>query len=328
MSARADGSPHPVSTALYDAATGGTHPVGPDAPLTGPSRTLPAWRKRERIVGLIAALPAVVILAGVMLYPVGYALYLSFNKSNGVTFEWRGLQNYVDLLTDPIVQQVFMVNLKFLVSVPLVIFTALVVAVLLFERIRGWRFFRIVFFLPSVLSTAVVGIMFRSAFGYYGWVNQGVTAAGGETIDFFTDGTLAIFVIVLALIWSGFGYQSLVLLSGLSAISPSIFEAAMIDGAGWWRRLWSITLPNIRRVLGFVFIINVLYTFTSLFGFVFVMTAGGPGFETTTIDYLIYLKAFSGSNIGSGSALAVMLFLVVGLLTLIQAKFFRFNEDD
>lgn len=311
----------PSTGGAADAAPPGTTPTLTPA-------TIPQWQKRNRVLGLLAVLPALVVLGGVMLYPIGFALFLSFHRSNFVDYEWRGLGNYIDLFNDSIVRGVFLTNLKFLIAVPLVIFTALVVSVLLFERIRGWRYFRIIFFLPTVLSTAVVGIMFRSAFGYYGWVNAGVTALGGETIEFFTDANLAIFVIVLALIWSGFGYQSLLLLSGLSAINPSIFEAAMIDGAGWWRRLWSVTLPNIRRVLGFVFIINVLYTFTSLFGFIFVMTAGGPGFETTTIDYLIYLRAFSGSNIGSGAALAVLLFMVVGLLTLVQAKFFRFNEED
>jgi ABC-type sugar transport system permease subunit len=170
--------------------------------------------------------------------------------------------------------------------------------------------------------------MFRQAFGYNGSVNQAIVAFGGERVDFFTNGNLAIAVIVLALVWSGFGYQALLLLSGLTAINPAVFEAAALDGAGWWKRLWYITLPNIRRMLGFVFIINVLYTFTSLFGFVFVMTAGGPGFDTTTIDYLVYLRAFSSTNLGSGAALAVLLFLFIGILTFLQGRLFRLQDED
>lgn len=285
-------------------------------------------RRREGLLGLAAALPAFLVVAGFMVYPAGYALYISFTKTNGRTFEWRGLDNYVGILTDPIVHQVFLVNLKFLVSVPLVIGTALIVSVLLFEKVRGWRLFRVIFFLPNVLSVAVIGIMFRNAFGHYGYVNSAITALGGEPIDFFTSGTNAIAVIILALVWAGFGYQSLLLLAGLSAIDPTVFEAAALDGAGWWRRLWSITLPNIRSVLGFVFIINVLYTFSSLFGFVFVMTAGGPGYETTTIDYLVYLKAFQPQNMGDGAALAVLLFIFIGVLTLIQNKVFKLGKDD
>ncbi len=285
-------------------------------------------RRRDRVVGLLAVLPAFLIVVGFMAFPVGFALFISFTKTNGLTYEWRGLDNYIALFNDPIVHQVFLNNLKFLISVPLVIFAALIVSVLLFERVRGWKFFRVIFFLPNVLSVAVIGIMFRNAFGYYGGVNQALAVFGIEPIQFFTNGGTAIAIIILALVWSGFGYQALLLLAGLTSINPAVFEAAAIDGAGWWKRLWYITLPNIRRVLGFVFIINVLYTFSSLFGFVFVMTAGGPGFDTTTIDYLVYLRAFSSTNLGSGAALAVILFLFIGILTLIQNKVFKLQEED
>lgn len=268
------------------------------------------------------------IVVGFMAFPVAFAVFISFTRTNGLTYDWRWFDNYIALLNDPIVHQVFLNNLKFLISVPLVIFTALIVSVLLFERVRGWKFFRIIFFLPNVLSVAVIGIMFRNAFGFNGGVNQALAVFGVEPIQFFTNGTTAIAIIILALVWSGFGYQSLLLLAGLTSINPAVFEAAAIDGAGWWKRLWYITLPNIRRVLGFVFIINVLYTFSSLFGFVFVMTAGGPGFETTTIDYLIYLRAFSSSNLGSGAALAVILFVFIGILTLIQTRVFKLGEED
>lgn len=294
----------------------------------GPPRKPGGLGKRDRLIGLLAVLPALVVVVGFMAFPVGFALFISFTKTNGRSFEFRGLDNYIGLLSDPVVHQVFFNNLKFLISVPLVIFTALIVSVLLFERVRGWRFFRVIFFLPNVLSVAVIGIMFRNAFGYYGAVNQLLGLFGIEPIQFFTDATFSISIIILALVWSGFGYQSLLLLAGLTSIPPSVYEAAALDGAGWWQRLWYITLPNIRRVLGFVFIINVLYTFTSLFGFVYVMTAGGPGYETTTIDYLVYLRAFSSTNLGSGAALAVMLFLFIGVLTLIQNRVFRLQEDD
>ncbi len=285
-------------------------------------------RKRNGLVGLLAVLPALAVVVGFSAYPILFALFISFTRTNGLTFEWRWFENYTMLLTDPIVALVFVNNLKFLISVPLVIFVALLVSVLLFERVRGWRFFRVVFFLPNVLSVAVIGIMFRNAFGYYGPVNQFLGLFGGEPVQFFTDTTLAISIIVLALVWSGFGFQALLLLSGLTSISPAVFEAAALDGAGWWKRLWFITMPNIRKILGFVFIINVLYTFTALFGFVFVMTAGGPGFGTTTIDYLVYLRAFSSSNLGSGAALAMTLFVFIAILTVIQAKVFRLQEVD
>lgn len=287
-----------------------------------------ALHRKDRLIGALAVLPALLLVVAFSAYPIGFAFFISFTRTNGLTFEWRWFENYIAMVTDPIVQQVFLNNFKFLIAIPLVIFIAIVVSILLFERVRGWKFFRVIFFLPNVLSVAVIGIMFRNAFGYYGGVNQALGLFGIEPIEFFTEGDIAIAIIILALVWSGFGYMSLLLFAGLTAINPAVFEAAAIDGAGWWKRLWYITLPNIRKVLGFVFIINVIYTFTGLFGFVFVMTAGGPGYETTTIDYLVYLRAFSSSNLGSGAALAVMLFLFIGVLTLLQNKVFKLQEED
>lgn len=301
-------------------------PTG-EAP-SGKPRRLGALHKKDRIIGLLAVLPALVLVVAFSAYPIAFAFFISFTRTNGLTFEWRWFDNYIAMATDPIVQQVFLNNFKFLIAIPLVIFLAIVISILLFERVRGWKFFRVIFFLPNVLSVAVIGIMFRNAFGYYGGVNQALGLFGIEPVEFFTDGNLAIAIIILALVWAGFGYMSLLLFAGLTSINPAVFEAAAIDGAGWWKRLWYITLPNIRRVLGFVFIINVIYTFTGLFGFVYVMTAGGPGYETTTIDYLVYLRAFSSSNLGSGAALAVMLFLFIGILTLLQNKVFRLQEED
>jgi ABC-type sugar transport system permease subunit len=302
------------------APTGGAPSVQPRRP--------GAIRKKDRIIGLLAVLPALLLVVAFSAYPIAFAVFISFTRTNGLTFEWRWFENYITMFNDPIVQQVFVNNLKYLIAIPLVIFVAVVVSVLLFERVRGWKFFRVIFFLPNVLSIAVIGIMFRNAFGYYGGVNQALGLFGIEPIEFFTDGNIAIAIIILALVWSGFGYMSLLLFAGLTAINPAVFEAAAIDGAGWWKRLWYITLPNIRRVLGFVFIINVIYTFTGLFGFVFVMTAGGPGFDTTTIDYLVYLRAFSSSNLGSGAALAIMLFLFIAVLTVLQNKVFKLQEED
>jgi ABC-type sugar transport system permease subunit len=284
--------------------------------------------RQSKLIGTLAVLPSFIIVAGFMAFPILFAVFISFTKTNGLTFDWIWFENYISLFTDPIVHEVFLNNFKFLISVPLVIFVALVSAILLFEQFKGWKFFRVIFFLPSVLSVVVIGLIFRNAFGYYGSVNQFLGLFGMEPKQFFITSNYSIFIIILALVWSGFGYQSLLLLAGLTSINPAVFEAAAIDGAGWWRRLWSITLPNIRRVLGFVFIINFIYTFSSLFGFIFVITAGGPLYETTTIDYLVYLRAFSSSNLGSGAALAVVLFLFIGLLTMVQGRVFKLQRED
>ncbi|HEX5500759.1 MAG TPA: sugar ABC transporter permease, partial [Thermomicrobiales bacterium] len=121
-------------------------------------------------------------------------------------------------------------------------------------------------------------------------------------------------------------YGMLILLAGMSAIDPHVYEAARLDGASWWQRTYQITLPLIAKPMRFLSIINVVYTFTSLFGFIFVMTSGGPGYETTTVDYFIYLRAFAGFDLGGGAALAVMLFFIVIGLTVVQFRMFGDDE--
>jgi ABC-type sugar transport system permease subunit len=224
------------------------------------------------------------------------------------------------------VHQVFVTNLKFLVAIPVVIFAGLFTAVLLYQEVWGWRFFRIVFFLPSVLSASVIGLMFRSAFTLNGPINTALISLGLTPINFFARANMAILVVVLALIWAGFGYAMMILLSGLMTIDSDLFAAAEVDGAGWWQRFWYIIIPSIRQQLAFVSIINTLYTFTSLFGFIFVMTAGGPLYSTTTLDYLVYQKAFSASDMGQGSALAIIIFGIIATLTVAQSKYLR-NDD-
>jgi ABC-type sugar transport system permease subunit len=292
-----------------------------------PVRSTGVSDKDDRRFALLAVTPAMLLVTLFMLVPIAGALVLSFFKTDGVTGSFVGLSNYVGLFTDPLVGTVFLVNLQFLIAVPLVLVTATLCGVMLHEKVLGWRLFRVVFFIPSVLSTAVIGLMFKSTFAYDGPVNKLITAAGGMPVSFFSTATLGIAVIILALVWSGFGYGSLIVLAGLSAIEPEVYEAASLDGAGWWQRLWYITLPQIRQVLMFVSVINVIYTFTSLFGFVYVMTAGGPGYSTTTLDYLIYQKAFSSADMGSGSALAIVVFALIGILTYLQRLVTREKAD-
>ena len=137
---------------------------------------------------------------------------------------------------------------------------------------------------------------------------------------------MAFLCVVLALIWAGFGYAMMILLSGLMSIDTDLFLAAEMDGAGWWQRFRYIIIPSIKSHLVFVSIINTLYIFTSLFGFIFVMTAGGPLYSTTTLDYLIYQKAFSASDMGQGSALAIIVFAIIAILTVAQSKYLK-NDD-
>jgi multiple sugar transport system permease protein len=284
--------------------------------------------KQRARTGVLLILPALIFVVALLFFPIGFATWISFEKTNGVYYHFIGFKNYVDIFTSPLVHQVFRTNLKFLFVIPTVVILGALTSVLLYQEIHGWRFYRWVFFLPSVLSASVTGIIFRTAFSFDGPINSALKVFGIPPINFLIHANSAIFVISLALVWSGFGYAMLILLSGLTAIDTTLFDAAQVDGAGWWKQFRYVAIPGIRNQLIFVTTLNIIYTFTSLFGFIFVITAGGPLFSTTTLDYLIYQKAFSSQDIGEGSALAIIVFGIITVLTLTQAKYLRTDAQD
>ena len=128
-------------------------------------------------------------------------------------------------------------------------------------------------------------------------------------------------VIILCLVWQSLGWQTLLILGGLSSLNPSVLETAKIDGAGYWKRMFKIIIPMLSNVVLYSSIVSVMWIFTGIFPFIYTLTQGGPGYETTTIDYMVYLKAFiSGNQLGSACATAVVLLVIVMLLTVVQLK--------
>ncbi len=138
----------------------------------------------------------------------------------------------------------------------------------------------------------------------------------------------ALGVIIFTLVWSSLGWVAIVFMGGLSTIPDSVFEAARIDGAGFWRRTFQIAVPLLVRVLEYAVMLSVVWTFTGLFPFIFSMTRGGPGYETTTLDYMIYIKSFvSGVNLGEACALAVLLLIIILGLTVAQMRLTNRVDD-
>ncbi|HTZ51857.1 MAG TPA: sugar ABC transporter permease, partial [Spirochaetia bacterium] len=146
----------------------------------------------------------------------------------------------------------------------------------------------------------------------------------------FGNNFTALGVIVFSIVWFSIGWQAIVILGGLSAIPPSVFEAAVIDGARYWQRAFRIVIPMLVRVIEFAVIASGVWTLTQLFPFLFAMTKGGPGYETSTLDYMIYLKSFGigfSSDYGTASAIAVMLLALVLALTVIEMRLANRADD-
>jgi multiple sugar transport system permease protein len=299
-----------------------------NAPAESPSqgkRWLARHRKR-RVFPYLALVPATLFVVVLMVLPIGATIEHSFTNWDGVSSNFIGMENFRLIVSNPIISEVLLNSLIFLLSVPLILIASLLVAVLVYEKVPGWKVFRFLFFIPNVLSPAIVGALFSTFFLPGGAADEPLRALGLGSFAWLSHPWTARIVVILALVWTSFGFGMVVILSAMTTIDTALYDAAAIDGASWWRRLWSITIPMISGSLQFLSVINVIYTFTSLFSFVYVITAGGPGFATTTVDYYTYLTTFENGQFGYGSALAVMLFLIVLLLTIAQIKLFPQRE--
>jgi ABC-type sugar transport system permease subunit len=261
-----------------------------------------------------------------MVLPIGETIYHSFTNWDGVTSTFIGFRNFELIFHNPIISQVLVNSLIFVISVPLILAASLVTAVLVYEKVLGWRVFRFLFFIPMVLSPVIVGVLFSTFFLPGGAVDQILRPLGLGNFSWLGNPWAARWVVILALVWASFGFGMVVILSAMTTVDTALYDAAAIDGASWWRRLRSITIPMISGSLQFLSVINVIYTFTSLFAFVFVITAGGPGFATTTVDYYTYITTFENGQFGYGAAIALLLFLIVLTLTIAQVKLFPNRE--
>ena len=293
--------------------------------------TTRARKSRREII--FSLLPVVLILLVFRGYPIVTAVVKSFTNWDGLyRSDWIGLANYVRFVTDGSFWMVLRNTLLLLVNVPLQVFIGLVVALLLYERVPGWRFFRSVVYIPQIISAVIIGFLFKIFFGYEGPINAILRAVGlgAIAIEWFGNSYTALAVMVFAIVWFSIGWQAIVLLGGMSAIPPSVFEAAVIDGAGYWQRAFKIVIPMLVRVLEFAVIASMVWTLTQLFPFLLAMTRGGPGYETATLDYMIYMKSFGmgfGSDFGLASAIAVMLLVLVLALTLIEMRVANRADD-
>ena len=256
--------------------------------------------RQDRAFAYLAVPPACLVLAALLVYPIVYSLILSFSRLDGLSMEFAGLANYAGLLQDEDFWRVLLNNFIFLVSRP--------AHPARLARLRS-AYLRAGLGLAGVPGHLLRPIrhlgggdrlLFRNFFAFDGPVNQLLGSFGMPPVDWMSSGSTAIAVILLALVWSSFGYGMLILSLGWPPSIPmSMRRPGSTARAGHSVR--DITLPLIAKPMSFLSIINVIYTFTSLFGFIFVMTSGGrPGYETTTVDYFIYLKAFVGFDLGAG----------------------------
>lgn len=277
--------------------------------------------KRENRIGWLSILPVIILEVGVCAYPIVQAFLKSFTNWDGMfKSDFLGLENYTKLFAGEDFWLLIRNSAVLLLSIPIQAFVGLAIAVVLYEGVRGWKFYRMVYYLPSIISAVTVGYLFKILFGFNGPINLALRSVGleGMAIEWLGNSMTALLVVLFCLVWSNIGWQILVIFGGLAGIDSSIFEAAEMDGATWWQRFFKIILPMLVRTLEYSFITSMLWIFSGVFPLIYSITNGGPGYSTTTIDYMVYLKAFRSSRYGEGCALAMILLAIIFLITKLQ----------
>ena len=280
-------------------------------------------RRRHGLWGLVYVAPAVAIVVVFIGYPLGSVIYHAFTVWDGLNPpRWIGLHNFKELLSDPIFHIAIRNNAIFAISVPIEVVLSLALAYLIHERVPGWHIFRSAFFLPAIYSTVIVGIIASVILLPQGPLNIFLRdiGLGGLQRGWLTSSGTALPAIVVVVVWANFGYSVLIYLAGMSALDPQMAEAARLDGAGFWKILWQVYAPNLRRVIELVFVINTITAFAYMLPYIYTMTGGGPGYDTYATEYYIYDAGFQGQRLGYACALGVVLALIIITLGFLQIR--------
>jgi len=281
------------------------------------ARSLAAWV----FVG-----PALIAIGVFFALPVAAALVMSLTDfdiyalADLANLRFVGLDNYAELLQRPLFWQALWNTLIFVViGVPLSIGASLGAALLLHSRFARFQgFFRTALFAPVVTTLVAVAVVWRYLFHTrYGLINHALSQFGMTPIDWLGDPQWAMPAIVLLSVWKNFGYNMVILLAGLQAIPEDLYEAARLDGAKRWALFRHITLPGLAPLLLVVSILTMAGHF-QLFAEPYVMTQGGPAQRTVTVLYLMYEEGFKWWSLGSASAVAFVLFVIMFGVTLLQ----------
>lgn len=254
--------------------------------------------------------PSAVLVVVVIFATTALVVGLSFT-------DWRpnrpvsfvGLDNFTSVLSSNAFRTVMWNQVVLLLGLPLWVFVPLAITFLLYEDVKAPGLWRTIYFLPAVLSPALVGILFRALLNTDGVLNTSLRAAGLDwlALDWLTNPHLVKPVIIALVLWAGVGTGVVILGAALSAVPTELFDAASLDGAGWWQRMIHIAIPSIRDALYLWCAFQVLALFLFMFGWIYVLTGGGPGLASTTIDFLIYQEVFRFGFFASAAAMSVLM---------------------
>ena len=268
--------------------------------------------------------PQVVIVAVFFFWPAGQALYNSVLQQDafGTSRVFVGLENFQRLWADDSYLDSFKTTAVFSVLVAgLGLLISMMLAVMADRVTRGAALYKTLLIWPYAVAPAVAGVLWLFMFApSIGIVSFWLRAAGIDW-NHLLNGTHAMTLIVLAAVWKQVSYNFLFFLAGLQSIPKSLIEAAAIDGAGPWRRFWTVQFPLLTPTTFFLLVINVVYAFFETFAIVDAATHGGPGKDTAILVYKVYYDGFKALDLGGSAAQSVVLMAIVIVLTVIQFRY-------
>ncbi len=279
---------------------------------------------QKRLSPYLFVAPNTIIFSLFILLPMLFGLGFSLVQGNFTTgLHGFGLHNYAKLFGDTAFLEALLNTLWYVVAVVVLeVSLALALAVLLQKTTVGTAIARVGFYIPVILSPVVIGVAWRWMFGSLGIVNAAIDSAGGATIPFFSDVNWARVIVVLASVWAGAGIAMVIFIGGLNTIPSDIYEAASIDGATPIQQFWRITLPLLTPTIVLVTTLSTIGAFKA-FEVLLVLTNGGPGTATKLLVQRIYQTAFDEADPTYASAMSVILFVILMLLTIVQTRFSR-----
>jgi ABC-type sugar transport system permease subunit len=281
--------------------------------------------RRGRFTGAMMVLPALAVVAGLMLLPIGEAVYYSMTNWNGISSQWVGPDTYLQLFRNPIFWRVLENNAILLLAVPATMLCGVTLAAMLNEHVWGWRVFRSAIIIPTAVSWVVLGVIGIEAFAQNGLINGLLRGIGLGMLqqNWLGSPYSALAAVAVTFVYSLTGINTLIFVTGMATIDPSIYESARLDGGGWLQVFRRITVPLLRRYFLFAFVVTSISAFSALFSLIYTMTGGGPNYGTTTVEFFIYQQAFATGAFGEGALLGIVLFVILFSITLTQLRLLR-----
>lgn len=291
-------------------------------------KRLSAFEMRD---GIILVLPLILLLFVFIFYPVVANFYYSFTKWKGIGKpQWIGIANYIRMFGD----ERFYYSLRnigiLVLYIPLGVFLPLILSAIMRDGIKGWKIYRSILYLPNILGPVLLGLLFVTLLSQVGPLIAILDKLGvkdAARIHILGKSASAVNTLgFLFVVWMKLGFGCIYFLAAMSGIDASLYDAAKIDGAGWWKTFRNVTLPSVSFALQFFTVLHFIEIFARMYGIIFTLTGGGPGYATYTLEYGVYTISFEAFQRGYASSWAVVLFVFCAVIALVQIRLIRRNE--